>query len=243
MWYYLILAVQIYCLYHVYKHQNKVYWYFIILLVPGLGSLVYLITQVFSERDVVKVQKDITAIVNPTKKVKDLEQKVIFADTFQNRVNVADAYFEINDIETALEKYQIALTDPSHKSDYYVNSQLIKCFFEKEQYADVIATAAIIKSHPDFEKSTAQFYYGLSLYKVKGFDAAQEILRKVDRRYSNYEERLQLARFFIENDRKEDAITLLESLVEEGANLTKTNKRLHAKTFAEIYALEKEVNS
>jgi hypothetical protein len=198
---------------------------------------------VFTDRDVAKVQNNIAAVVNPTKRIKDLEQKVTFSDTFQNRVNLADAYLESGSIETALEQYQIAMKDESHKNDFYANSQMITGFYELEQHEDVIATVDFIKNHPDFEKSKPQFLYGLSLYKLKGFETAKPILEKINRRYSNYGERLQLVKFFVENDRRDDAMTLLESLAEEGENLTKPNKRLHAKTFTEISKLQKELHA
>ncbi|MFT5890240.1 MAG: CRP-like cAMP-binding protein [Dokdonia sp.] len=37
------------------------------------------------------IQKEITPIINPTKKVKDLERKIIFSDTIQNRVDLTEA--------------------------------------------------------------------------------------------------------------------------------------------------------
>jgi hypothetical protein len=93
---------------------------------------VYLLTQVFTERDLSQVQSRRTTVINPTKKIKDLEQKVAFADTFQNRLSAADAYFAINDLENALEKYQRALSESSHKNDFYGNSQLLKVYFKIE---------------------------------------------------------------------------------------------------------------
>ena len=83
MWYYLIIGLQLYCAYHAYTTQNKMYWYLVIFFAPGIGSAIYLITQVFTKRDADKVQKEITAVINPKKKVKDLEKSVNFSDTFK----------------------------------------------------------------------------------------------------------------------------------------------------------------
>jgi len=238
--YYLIIAVQLYCAYHAYRTKNHWYWYLLIILVPVLGSLIYLITQVFTKRDVDKVQKELTAVINPTKKVKDLEKKVRFSDTFQNRIDLADSYLEINDIENAIENYNEAMTS-GHQDDFYGNTQLIEALFKSKKYTDVIAAAEKINDNPDFDKSRSNFLYGLSLSKLGSAEKAESALRKIDRRYSNYEERYILVKFFREHGKLDDASIILGALVEEGNNLTKPNQRKYRKIFQDINQLHKEI--
>ncbi len=242
MLYYLVIGIQIYCLYHAYTTRNKLYWYFIILFAPGLGSVIYLITQVFTQKDVAIVQKEITAVINPTKKVKDLEAKVAFSDTYQNRLDLADAYTEINDLENAIKNYKEALTG-SHSEDYYGTAQLLKAYYYTQAYEEAINTAQVIKDKPEFETSKAQFLYGLSLSKMERDQEAEVILKKIDQRYSNYEERLILARFYKDNNKLEEAKELLEELGTEGNYMTKPNKRLHKATFVEIHKLYDELTA
>ncbi len=241
MLYYLLIGLQIYCLYHAYTTRNKIYWYFIILLAPGLGSAIYLITQVFTQRDAEIVQKEITAVINPTKKVKDLEAKVAFSDTFQNRVDLADAYSELKEYSQAIIMYKEALSG-SHSNDYYATSQLLTAYYQAGAYEDVVTTAQIIKDKADFETSKAQFLYGLSLSKLKRDDDAEAVLKKIDVRYSNYEERMILAKFYKENHKLPEAKELLEELVSEGNYMTKPNKRLYKATFVEIQKLHNELS-
>ncbi len=241
MLYYLIIGLQIYCLYHAYTTRNKIYWYFIILFAPGLGSAVYLITQVFTQKDAEIVQKEITAVINPTKKIKDLEAKVAFSDTFQSRVDLADAYSELKDDEHAITQYKEALSG-SHSNDYYATAQLLKAYYHTGAYEDVLTTAQVIKNKADFETSKAQFLYGLSLSKLKRDDEAEAILKKIDTRYSNYEERLILAKFYKENHKLPQAKELLEELVSEGNYMTKPNKRLYRATFVEVQKLYNELS-
>lgn len=240
MFYYLIIGVQIYCLYHAYTTRNKIYWYFIILLAPGLGSLLYLITQVFTKKDAETVQKEITAVINPTKKIKDLEAKVEFSDTFQNRIDLADAYSEQKNYALAITNYKEALSG-NHSEDYYATAQLLTAYYHTEAYEDVITTAQIIKEKPDFETSKAQFLYGLSLSKVGREEEAEAILKKIDKRYSHYEERLILARFYKDTNKKEESKELLEELITEGDYMTKPNKQLYKTTFLEIQKLHSEL--
>jgi hypothetical protein len=240
MLYYLLIGLQIYCLYHAYTTRKKIYWYFIILLAPGLGSAVYLITQVFTKKDAEIVQQEITAVINPTKKIKDLEAKVAFADTFQSRVDLANAYSEMSDFDNAIINYKEALSG-SHHQDYYATGQLLEAYYQAEAYEDVITTAQIIKDKPDFETSKAQFLYGLSLSKVGKEEEAEAILKKIDKRYSHYEERLVLAKFYKDTNKLDEAKELLEELITEGDYMTKPNKQLYKTTFLDIQKLHNQL--
>ncbi len=230
MLYYLIIGLKFYCAYHVYTTRNKMYWYLIIFLIPVLGSFIYLITHVFTKRDVEKVQKEFTAVINPTAKVKNLEAKVAFSDTFQNRLDLADAYVEIKDPGNAIHHYKEALSG-SHSQDYYGNEQLVKAYYAFDEYNEVITAAQVIKDISDFSSSKAQFLYGLSLSKVGRDEEAEVVLKKVDQRYSNYEERLILAQFYKENNKLTEAKELLQELLNEGVYMTKPNKRMYRTTF------------
>ena len=84
MYFYLIVALQAYCIYHAYKNRKPYYWYFLVFFIPVLGSLIYIITQVYNQNDVGKIQDEITTVLNPTKKLKDLEKKIEFIDLCNN---------------------------------------------------------------------------------------------------------------------------------------------------------------
>jgi hypothetical protein len=88
MHYYLIIALQAFCIYHLYKNKNEYYWIFIIIFLPVLGSLIYLIVNVYNKRDAEKIQEGLATIINPTKRITDLERKLGFSDTFQNKINL-----------------------------------------------------------------------------------------------------------------------------------------------------------
>lgn len=160
--YFLIVALQIICGYHVYKTRNHYYWFFAIIFLPAIGCIIYIITQMINKRDVNVVQKEITTIINPTKKVKDLEKQLAFSDTFQNKIDLADAYLKINDYNNAATHYRNAL-EGFHKQDFYTISQLVKCLFNQEDYDGLVQLVTPIANKQEFKKSPTQFLYGLSL--------------------------------------------------------------------------------
>lgn len=236
MYYYLILALQGYCIYHAYKNRNPYYWFFIIFFVPVLGCIIYLITQVYNKRDAEKITSELTHIINPTKKVKDLERQLQFSETYQNRVNLADAYLEIKDFDNAVTYYLEALED-DFENDLYVIKQIMEAYFHNEDFNSVILNAEKIKNHPEFKKSRAQFLYGLALERVGKLDEAEANLKAIDIRYSFYNERLVFAKFLISRDKIEDAKAILDEIFNESKHMTKPNRKLFRSTIIEVEKL------
>ena len=238
MYFYLIVAIQAYCIYHAYKNRKPYYWYFLIFFIPAIGSLIYLITQVYNKKDVDKIQDDLTTVLNPTKKIKDLEKKIDFVDTYTNRIELADSYFRNNDITNAIENYKVTLKD-TVQDDLYAREQLILCYSEIEDYPAVIEQAELIKNRSEFKGSRQQFFYGLALKETGKIEDAESQLKQIDRPYSNYAERLELAKLYLETDRQSEGEALLNEIFEESRNMTKTNKSLYRETIAEVERLLK----
>ena len=166
LYYYLTIALQVFCIYHAYKNRNNYYWYFIIFFIPLIGCIIYLFTQVINKRDVANSIDEITTIINPTKKIKDLEQKLIFSNTFQNRIFLADAYLENNDYNNAILYYEEALKS-NFKEDVYTINKLIICYYKIQDFDKVIAYSSQINLDKDFNETI--LYYGLSLEKKGNF--------------------------------------------------------------------------
>ncbi|WP_405576579.1 hypothetical protein [Winogradskyella sp. Asnod2-B02-A] len=231
--YYLLIVVQVYCLYHAYKNNKPFYWYFLIFFVPAIGSLIYIVTQMFNKSDAEKIQEDITSVINPTKKIKELEKKVQLVDTYTNRIELADAYFKNNDITNAIIHYKKTLED-TIQDDLYARQNLILCYFQLKDYEGVIEQTEFIKEKAEFKGSKQQFCYGLALNELGKINEAEVQLKQIDRPYSNYAERLALAKFYIENDRITEGKELLEEISTESKRLTKPNKKRYGSTIVEV---------
>ncbi len=223
MQYFLILALQGFCAYHAYKNRNQYYWYFVIIFLPVLGSIIYLFTQVFNKGDLDVVQNEIVNVINPTKKVKDLQKQLDFADTFQNRINLADALSEIGDYTNAIAEYETALNNNYDKDDGVVK-KLIEVYYHIKDFESVIFCAEKITLSTNFKGSRSQFLYGLALEEIGQSDKAEENLRPIDQRYSNYQERYVLAQFLVEKGKIGDAKEILSEVLTESQHMSKPNR-------------------
>lgn len=233
MYYYFIIGLQGLCIYHAIRTKKQQQWYYIIFFIPVIGALIYLFTQVFNRHDARIIQNELSTILVPTKKVKDLEKQVSFANTYQNRVNLAEAYFEMDAYNEAIEHYALAL-EGHHSNDFSIRAQLVASHYYIGDYQEAIAHAKHIEKEAKFNKSRAQFLYGLALEKQGYLEEAESQMRHIDQRYSNYEERLKLAKFLIDREKKDDAKELLQELYTESEHMTRENKKRFKRTMSEV---------
>lgn len=222
--YYFTIILQVYCLYHAYKNRNNYYWFFIIFFIPLLGCLVYLFVNVFNKKDVEHIAEEITTIINPTKKIKDLEKELNFSNTFQNKINLADAYVEIGDYANAITFYEKALVG-NFKDNPHTLNKLIFCYYQQKKFDKVLEYAAKIDLEKEFKKTN--FFVGLAYEHQNKFDQAEYHLRKLDVRYSNYSERIALCNFLIRYHKKEEAKEILQEIVNEINSSTSRTRNIN----------------
>ena len=242
MFYYLIIALQGFCVYHCYVNRNSYYWIFAILFLPVVGSLLYLFMNVVQKSTLEKAQKELVKTLNPTKEILDLEKKVKFADTFQNKVALADAYLNNQMFAKAIETYESSRTD-MFKDDYYVLSKLQEASFFNNDIDGSLAYAALIKDKSEFLKSTANFIYAKALEASGDLVKAEEEFYKFDAPYNYYQERVALADFLIRNHKHDKAKIVLNDFLEEAENLSKTSKRDNKQAITKARELFKSLSN
>lgn len=240
MLYYLLIAFQAFCIFHVYKSRNEYYWYFVIFFVPLIGSLVYLFTQIITKTNFNNATDKLNSIIDPSKKIKDLEKKLSFSDTFQNTINLADAYRESKDYSKAISYYEKAL-EGNFKNHPHTLNKAAKCYFELKQFDKVVEYASKIDLDKSFRNSL--YIYAISLENCGNFEEAEIQFRKTDKRYSNYGERLELSKFLIRRNKKEDAKIILKEIVAEIENMIENNQRKYKFIYQQSDKLLNEINS
>ncbi|NKI33387.1 PLDc N-terminal domain-containing protein [Croceivirga thetidis] len=242
MHYYLIIALQGFCVYHCYTNRNNYYWIFAIIFLPVIGSLLYLFMNVFKRRDLEKAQDELVKTLNPTKKIKDLQKKLSFSETFENRVALADAYMENANYDEAIALYSEALKD-MFANDYYVLSRLQEAYFKVSNFEKVLEISEQIKTNPSFKKSSANLIYAKILEKEGAYSEAEEQFRLFDAPYNYYAQRLELAQFLLRRDKKEDAEQVLQEIETEAQNMSRENYRNNKQTIKAAREILTSINT
>ena len=181
---------------------------------------------VFRRSDIDKAQENITAVINPSKKISDLEKKFKFSGTFENQVRLADAYLEAEHFEKAIEHYQSSLKDV-FQNDFYVISKLEEAHYFSSNFEKAMYYAEKIKDNSKFKKSRAAFLYGLALEKTGNVEKAEEVLKSFNAPYSRYMERIELAKFYDRNGKLENSKEILEEILTESEGMSKQSLRQH----------------
>lgn len=185
-----------------------------------------MLTQMVQKNEVSKLQEDLTTMINPTKKIKDLQAELEFADTFQNKVNLADALLENGNYQQATDHYRDAL-EGNFSNDVHVKIQLIRCHEALGNSDWIIDEAESIKDHSEFLKSPYALYYGLALDAAGRSQEAEPYLKRVDQRYSNYPQRVRLAAHYKDKNETSRAKEILEEILSEAGTMGKESRRLH----------------
>lgn len=236
MLYYLPIALNVFCIYHIIKNKISYHWIFLIIFIPIIGSIVYILMNVINKQDVEKVQDGLTAVINPTKKVKELSKKLAFSDTFQNKVDLADAYFELNDFKNAITYYENAI-DSNFSGDTYVISKLIDAHYYVKNYDKAINYYKQLFEITDIIKPKNQLHYGLSLANLGKPKSAERAFKKIDINFSNYNERLAFAEFLVEKKKNEKAKKILQEILDESKHFTKSNRKIYRQTIAVVKSI------
>jgi hypothetical protein len=223
-YYYIVLILQGFCLFHSFRRGIQQKWLWIIVFLPLVGSIIYIFSEIINKRDVSSIQNSIqsnvTSFINPTGRIRKFEKKLKFSNTFANKVNLADAYFDNRQYDKAIELYETSLTGVFQDNEHVIK-QLVQCYFPFERYEDIIRLAPKIKNTIDFSKSRANFVYAIALEKTGKIDLAEHEFKKMNHTFSNYEQRYAYGEFLLRLNKKDEAVSVFTAMINEAQHLSR----------------------
>lgn len=240
--YLLVLIVQILCVFHAVKNNKSVLWVIILILVPVFSCIAYVLTQMLNKQDIHSVQKGVGAMINPKAKLQELEKKVEISDSFENKVNLADAYFNLNQFEEAIVKYESCLQG-NFKTDSYVLTQCGLAYFEFRNFEKAVDRLKLAYSDSSFKRSKAHLAYALSLDEIGKTNEAFKEFELMNSSSSYIELRYQYALFLLNHDKKEEACSILELILKEIDQMDNIKKAREGQWLKKSSALLEKIKS
>lgn len=224
--YYYIASVvlQAICVIHCLKKGTQNKWIWLIIFLPVIGSIAYIYTEMFSRGQVQNLTSGVGAVLMPTARVKKLEEQLRFADTFNNRIALADAYLASGRTDAAIDLYEKSLTGAFAENEH-VLSQLIVAYSDKGRYADILPIAQKISKQPQFARSRAHMLYALALEKTGNSALAEKEFKTMKAKFSYYEHRYEYGLFLGRAGRLDEARQVFEEIVAEASHLSAREKR------------------
>ena len=90
----LALIIQIALAIHVVKTQREMYWIYIIMFIPVIGSAIYVFTQILPElqqsRTVHNATNSLIKAIDPQRELRKRKEQLQIANTLENKLKLAD---------------------------------------------------------------------------------------------------------------------------------------------------------
>ena len=222
--YYVTLGLQALCVFHCIRKGNQQKWIYIIVFLPLVGCIAYFFTEMFSSRQLRNAGSGLGIVLNPTGSIRRLEANLRFADTFHNRVALADAYLAAGHTAKAIELYEVSLTGAFEENEH-VLYQLIISYSKEGRYEEIIALAQKIYHLPQFARSKGHILFALALEQCSRSDEAEKEFRIMNTRFSSFEARYQYGLFLKRAGRSEETAHLFSEMIGEWSHLSPIERK------------------
>src|SRR5579859_288717 len=223
--YYISIVLQAICVVHCIRRGTQQKWIWLIVFLPYIGCIIYLFMEILPRRRMGDWQAGLgSLIVSPAARIRRLEENLQFADTFNNRVLLANGYMLTGRTEEAIELYSSSLTGAFSENEYVIN-RLIAAYFQTGRYPELIQLARKIYTTAPFARSEAHLYYARALDSTGDKEGAEREFRKMKGRFADFEARYQYGLFLQREGRGGEAAGILEDIVREGPHLSSRERR------------------
>jgi hypothetical protein len=163
-----VVIFQIICIVHAARTRNTS-WIWIILFFPGIGSIIYLASEVRVGRGGRKLAGQLVDVVQPSRRLEALREQLEHAPTVDNRLALAEECVRHKRYDEALELYA---TTGAHKDDPEVLKRRAGVQFEMGKPADAKATLEHLFELQPRERTPAMRLLFARIVETEGDDAA-----------------------------------------------------------------------
>lgn len=218
-----VLILQGFCLYHAYRTGRSQTWFYLIIFLPLLGSILYLYDTFVTRRNIEDLSEGLMQTMNSNRKIELLEKERKIADTINNKMALADAYLEIGRVEEAIHLYKLCKQQqPSNKDNI---KKLMQAHYLNKDYDKVVGLGSELEMDYEFRNAPERIALAWSLHETGASDAAAKEFDAMDVRYSNYLHRFEYAKFLNLTNQYPLAKAKLEELIEEYQDMSMHEKR------------------
>jgi hypothetical protein len=227
------LLLQAFCVYHAYRNNADYRWYWLILLFPGAGCLIYLFHHFYNRNNVYSLKEGLKEVVNTNYKIEKLEKALRFSDTVANRMRLAEAYVEYGRYGEAAALYRECLTG-FMSDDPTLRMKLLHASFLNEDYENAIELGKGLEHEKAFKNAEERMAYAWALHFSGNSQLADATFRDMDRAYTNYRQRTEYCKFLIKNNNASEAKIKLADILEELDHMTGPERRFYRSIIREI---------
>ncbi|MEI9918466.1 MAG: hypothetical protein WDO14_06655 [Bacteroidota bacterium] len=239
-WFYLLIALQGFCLYHAYQHRTDQKWYYLIIFIPYIGCFIYLYDAFYTRRSVTEVSEVLKQVVNSNYKIDQLEKDALFNDSATNNIRLADAYIEAGRYAEAVDLYNTCrvgfLAD-----DESLQRKLLRALYLNNEFDKVEALGSELANTKAFKNSEERIGLAWALHKLGKTEQARQHFEDMNRTFTNYASRQAYCEFLIATNDLTAAKALASELAHEFTMMKAPERRIHRDVIRQVADLQQSL--
>ncbi|SHK77210.1 hypothetical protein SAMN05444266_10188 [Chitinophaga jiangningensis] len=177
-YYFLFIILQLACVYHAYRHNNREGIY-LTLFLPVIGSLIYFFQEILPDITSGNLVQNLQLALWPDGRVKEWEKRVQAAGTITNKMELAAAYGQRKAYDKAIQLTQECAQ--SYAADQGIFLQLARLQFMNNQFAESLATFDKVNSFKGVRmvNTSDELMYAQALEATANTTKAEEAYQKI----------------------------------------------------------------
>jgi len=213
----LTVLVQIGLIIHVVRTGRPMYWVFIILIAPGIGSIAYAIIELLPELSgnvrTRNAMRGVRKTLDPGGDLRRREKELRLSGSVDAARHLADELMDSGRYQEAIAHYENTLTG-LYENDPDLLLGLATAQFGNEQFDDARQTLErLIEENPDFRSSEGHLLYARSMEACGDTEKAREEYAAVTAYYAGAEARARYGHFLESQGDKEAALAEYEEII------------------------------
>jgi hypothetical protein len=234
-----LLILQAICLYHAYRNRAEQYWYWLIVLIPGLGCAFYLAHNFYNRNNMQRLQQGLNEVLNSDYRIEQLEKQVKFVDNIANKTLLADAYVAVGRLPEAIALYKDCLNGSFMADDPTLRMKLMEALYLNKEFDEVLAMGRLLESEKSFRNAQARIAYAWAHHYTGQPDAAAALFDDMNRSFTNYDHRIGYCHFLRETGRREKLQEVVRDLMTELLEMSPQERKYHRSLSGNIRAFTK----
>lgn len=219
-----IILLHAYCVYHAYRNNARQRWFWLILLLPVVGCVMYLVHTLMGSRiSSIPGEQSVEEVVS-NYRIEQLKNAVEFNDSVKNKEALADAYVEVGCYTDAIPLYQSCL-EGFMADDPAVSMKLLYAYFMIDNYTETISLGEKLDGTKAFRDSDERLAYAWALFYEGHIDRSQVVFADMDRSFTNYLQRFEYCKFLVETGKSDAAKQKLSELLAEFEQMKDSERR------------------
>jgi hypothetical protein len=231
---YLIPVLQVVFAIHVLRTGRPVWWLFVILFFPFVGSLIYFFVEFLPAMRTGRgpsVAREVARKLNPGAEIKRLEDVAALTPTVNNRMELARAYLRAGRTGEAILTYE-SCAQGIHADDPRLLYETAGAYFQAERWSE--ARGAFERLRKQGTITPEQQLLGARIYEESGDDeAALAAYAALAGRGAGEEGRTRYALLLKKVGREDEAYAIFDQIVRH-ARLSSSHYRREEKEWIEI---------